>query len=251
MNLHQLLVMTVERADSLHVTTGTSPHLKIGGEWVPLDAPPLTSLEAKQLLYSVLTEAQKARLEEEGVLHFSFGVKDLARFLAVGYLQRGSCAAMFSPVPFRIPDPPAWVANTVEHLGAGPGLLIAAGPRIPAATALAWWIDHVNRTRAARILTLEEPITLLHPHKESIIDQVEIGADARGRAGARAAIRRGRRLRRCGRRPRPGARRARWRRAGALRRARGHRRGRSSHEGQPPSAPRAPAAEPRLPGRPG
>ncbi|MBL8921598.1 MAG: hypothetical protein JNJ54_22245 [Myxococcaceae bacterium] len=189
MNLHQLLkAMIDQRAESLHVTSGAPPLLKIGGEWVPLKAPPLTPVETKTLLSCVLTDAQQAGFEQEGVVHFSFGVKELSRFLATGYGQRGACAAVFSPVPFRVPDPPAWVANTVSQLGPGPGLLLAAGPRLHASAVLAWWVDHLNRTRAARIVTVEEPITVLHPHKQAVVDQVEVGADCQPQQ-ARALVR--------------------------------------------------------------
>lgn len=179
MNLHQLLVTLLEKkAESLHLTTGSPPQLKLGDEWVPLKTPPLTPVETKELLYCVLTEPQKDDFERAGMLHFSFGVKDLSRFLVFGFTQRGACVATFWPVPFRIPEPPAWVANTVSMLAPGPGLLLVAGPKRPmVSTVLAWWVDHLNRTRLAHVVSLEQPITLLHPHKQCMVDQVEVPAD--------------------------------------------------------------------------
>lgn len=181
MNLHQLLVALVEKkAEALHLTTGSPPLLKLGDEWVPLKTPPLTPSETKELLYCVLTDAQKEDFEHDGVLHFSFGVKELSRFLALGYGQRGACAATFWPIPFRLPEPPAWVANTVSMLAPGPGLVVVAGPKRPAVSmVLGWWVDHLNRTRLARVVSVEQPITFLHPHRQCIVDQVEVPADAR------------------------------------------------------------------------
>lgn len=179
MNLHQLLVALLEKkARALQITTGSPPQLLFDEGWVPLKTPPLTPVEAKQLLYCVLTDGQQEAFERDGRLHFSFGVKELSRFLANGYAQRGACAATFWPVPFELPQPPLWVANTVSMLEPGAGLLVVAGPtRLPVSTLLAWWIDHLNRTRHASILSVEEPITLLHPHKNCLVDQVEVPAD--------------------------------------------------------------------------
>lgn len=181
MNLHQLLVALVEKkGESLHLTTGSPPQLKLGDDWVPLKTPPLTPNETKELLYCVLTDAQKDAFEHDGVLHFSFGVKELSRFLALGYGQRGACAATFWPIPFRLAEPPAWVANTVSMLSPGPGLVLVAGPKRPAvSTVLAWWVDQLNRTRLGHVVSVEQPITFLHPHKQCMVDQVEVPADAR------------------------------------------------------------------------
>ena len=77
-NLHQLLNAMVEKgASDLHVTTGSPPQLRIDGELVPLKAPVLTPVDTKQLCYSVLTDAQKHKFEEESELDLSFGVKGL------------------------------------------------------------------------------------------------------------------------------------------------------------------------------
>lgn len=179
MNLHQLLVALLEqKAEALHVTTGSPPQLQLDREWVPLKTPALTPDETKQLLYCVLTDGQKEGFERDGHLHFSFGVKGLSRFLANGYLQRGACAATFWPVPFTLPEPPAWVARTLSMLTPGPGVCFAAGPRrLPVSTLLARWVDHLNRTEHSSILTIEEPITTLHPHLNCLVDQVEVPAD--------------------------------------------------------------------------
>src|SRR5512138_1896012 len=92
-SLHQLLKTMIERgASDLHITTGTGPQIRIDGGLVPLDLPPLTPPETKRLCYSVLTEAQKHRFEEDNELDLSFGVKDLSRFRANIFMQRGAVA---------------------------------------------------------------------------------------------------------------------------------------------------------------
>lgn len=178
MNLHQLLKASTEHdAAALHLTTGAPPALKLADGWTFLKTPPLTPLETKQLIYSVLTESQVATLESNGLLQISFGVKDLARFVMTVYSQRGAYAAELTSFPFRLPESPAWLSSTLAWLDDGAGLVIAAGARKPASMALAAWVNQINETRAARIVTIEQPITVLHPHKHSIVDQVEIGGD--------------------------------------------------------------------------
>src|ERR1700744_1595901 len=102
-NLHQLLKAMVEKgATDLHVTTGSPPHVRMHGRLVPLKTPPLTPVETKQLCYSILTDAQKHRFEEENELDLSFGVKSLSRFRANIFMQRGAVAGAFRTIPFKI-----------------------------------------------------------------------------------------------------------------------------------------------------
>jgi twitching motility protein PilT len=102
-NLHQLLKLMIEkRASDLHITTGTPPQARIDGEMVPLGPDVLTPVETKQLCYSVLTDAQKHKFEEESELDLSFGVKGLSRFRANVFLQRGAVAAAIRTIPYQI-----------------------------------------------------------------------------------------------------------------------------------------------------
>src|SRR5690349_10000271 len=102
-NLHQLLKAMIEKgASDLHVTTGSPPQLRIDGNLVPLKVPPLTPVDTKQLCYSILTDAQKHKFEEENELDLSFGVKSLARFRSNLFMQRGAVAATFRTIPFKI-----------------------------------------------------------------------------------------------------------------------------------------------------
>ena len=89
--LHELLKTMVERnATDLHITTNTPPIIRIDGVLERLSLPSLTAPETKRLAYSVLTDAQKHRLEETLELDLSFGIKGLARFRANIFFQRGA-----------------------------------------------------------------------------------------------------------------------------------------------------------------
>src|SRR6185436_1056960 len=102
-SLHQLLkTMTEMGGTDLHVTTNSPPQVRVDGKLRPLDLPPLTAVETKQLAYSVLTDAQKHRFEESLELDFSFGIKGLARFRANVFMQRGAVAAVYRTIPYEI-----------------------------------------------------------------------------------------------------------------------------------------------------
>jgi twitching motility protein PilT len=130
-NLHQLLKAMVEKgASDLHVTTGSPPQLRIDGKLVPLKTPPLSPVDTKQLCYSILTDAQKHKFEEDSELDLSFGVKGLSRFRANIFMQRGAVAGAFRTIPFKI--------LTFAELGLPPivaelarkprGLILVTGP---------------------------------------------------------------------------------------------------------------------------
>src|SRR6187455_3651993 len=102
-SLHQLLkTMTEMSGTDLHVTTNSPPQIRVDGKLRPLDLPPLTAVDTKQLAYSVLTDAQKHRFEENLELDFSFGVKGLSRFRANLFNQRGAVGAVFRAIPYEI-----------------------------------------------------------------------------------------------------------------------------------------------------
>jgi twitching motility protein PilT len=180
-NLHQLLKAMIEKgASDLHITTGTPPQLRIDGDLVPLKVPPLTPVETKQLCYSILTDAQKHRFEEENELDLSFGVKSLARFRANVFMQRGAVAAAFRTIPFKILTfQELGLPPVVNEIAARPrGLVLCTGPTGSGkSTTLASIIDKVNTERHDHILTIEDPIEYLHPHKGCLVNQREVGAD--------------------------------------------------------------------------
>lgn len=180
-NLHQLLKTMIERgASDLHITAGTPPQLRIDGVLVPLDLPTLTPPETKMLCYSVLTDAQKHRFEEENELDLSFGVKELSRFRANIFVQRGAVAGAFRTIPFKILSfDELGLPAVVEEISKRPrGLVLVTGPTGSGkSTTLASIIDRINETRHEHIMTVEDPIEYLHPHKKCLINQREVHAD--------------------------------------------------------------------------
>ncbi len=182
-NLHQLLKILVEANGSdLHITTNTPPQIRVDGKMTPLDFPPLNQVETKQLCYSVLTDAQKHKFEEENELDLSFGVKGLSRFRGNVFIQRGAVAGVFRVIPYKILTfeelnlPPV-----VSELAAKPrGLILVTGPTGSGkSTTLASIIDYINISRHEHIVTIEDPIEYLHPHKGCLVNQREVGADTK------------------------------------------------------------------------
>jgi len=180
--LHQLLKAMLDKgASDLHITTGSPPQLRIDGELVPLRTEAMTPVDTKQLCYSILTDAQKLRFEEDQELDLSFGVKNLARFRANVYMQRGAVAGAFRLVPFNIiPLEDLGLPPVIGELCERPrGLVLVTGPTGSGkSTSLASMVDRINQRHRAHIITIEDPIEYLHPHKSSLVNQREIGSDS-------------------------------------------------------------------------
>jgi len=194
LTLGDLLRKLIEMSGSdLHVTTNSPPQIRVHGVLHALDLPPLTPAESKQLAYGVMTDAQKHRFEEDLELDFSFGLKGLARFRGNCFNQRGSVAAVFRVIPWEIKSfedlrlPPV-VARLCERPR---GLILITGPTGSGkSTTLAAMIDKINRDRHEHILTIEDPIEFVHPHKNCLVNQREVHSDTKGfHQALRAALR--------------------------------------------------------------
>ncbi len=179
--LHQLLRAMIDKgASDLHITTGSAPQLRIDGSLVPLKVAPLSPIETKQLCYSVLTEEQKITFEKKNEIDLSFGVKNLARFRANLFMQRGAVAGAFRAIPFKILTfedlgLPAVIADIADMPH---GLVLVTGATGSGkSTTLASIIDKINSETRQHILTIEDPIEFLHPHKLCLVNQREVGSD--------------------------------------------------------------------------
>jgi twitching motility protein PilT len=182
--LNQLLKTMVEQGGSdLHITTNSPPQVRVDGHLRPLNLPPMTPSETKQLAYSILTDNQKHRLEENLEIDLSFGIKGLARFRANIFHQRGAIAAVFRQIPYEIKGfRELGLPAIVEKLCEKPrGLILVTGPTGSGkSTTLAAMIDKINRERSEHIVTIEDPVEFLHSHKKCIVNQREIHADTHG-----------------------------------------------------------------------
>jgi twitching motility protein PilT len=194
-NLPDLLRKMTEMGGSdLHLTTNSAPQVRVHGHLAPLPGlPDLSPADTKRLAYSVLTDAQKHRFEENLELDFSFGLKGMSRFRANLFNQRGAVGAVFRAIPYEI--------KTFEALGLPPvvsemckkprGLILVTGPTGSGkSTTLAAMIDKINVDRHEHILTIEDPIEFLHQHKNCVVNQREVAADTHSFASAlRTALR--------------------------------------------------------------
>ncbi|MCL4683288.1 type IV pilus twitching motility protein PilT [Myxococcota bacterium] len=182
-NLHQLLKAMIEKgASDVHITTNSPPQLRIDGKLQQLKMPPLSPSETKQICYSILTDAQKHKFEENNELDLSFGVRGLSRFRANIFMQRGAVAGAFRAIPYKV--------ISIEELGLPKavvditkkprGLVLVTGPTGSGkSTTLASIIDRINEERHDHIVTIEDPIEYLHPHKNCVVNQREVGADTK------------------------------------------------------------------------
>lgn len=181
MNLRTLLQEMIEKkASDLHITAGAPPVLRIDGKIVPSAYDAVTPDISKQIAYSVLTEDQQKRYENNKELDFSFGIQGLSRFRANVYQQRGVTSIAIRKIPYEILDfktlglPPV-VKDFAESRK---GLILVTGPTGSGkSTSLASIIDKINSERSEHVITIEDPIEYIHKHKKCIVNQREVKAD--------------------------------------------------------------------------
>jgi twitching motility protein PilT len=181
LQIQQLFKVMVESgASDLHITVGTAPGMRINGDIVRVKVGALTADDSKRLVYQILTEKQKAELEKNLELDFSFGVKGLARFRANVFYSKNAVAAVFRQIPSLIPDFDALGLPRVllDIVNVSNGLVLVTGPTGSGkSTTLAALIDRLNSTLPGHIITLEDPVEFVHQHKMSIVNQREVGQD--------------------------------------------------------------------------
>jgi twitching motility protein PilT len=186
--LRELLMQCIkQQASDLHLTEETPPVLRIDGELVILKEEPLSRPVIKDMIYSVLSETQRAQFEETQELDFSLALMGLDRFRVNVHVQRGSVEAAFRRVSLLIPTMeelqlPPIVADLARKQN---GLVLITGVTgTGKTTTLASMINLINTERSSVIISVEDPIEYIHSNKKSIIKQREVYRDTHSFAEA-------------------------------------------------------------------
>ena len=179
-----LSIVNQRGASDLHLTAGSKPTIRIDGELVKIDhAPMLDPVNIRELVYSILTDAQRDRFESARELDASYGVAGLGRFRVNVFRQRGSVGAVMRAIPAKIQSLESLgLPKVVENFASIPrGLVLVTGPTGSGkSTTLASIIDVINSSRDCHIMTVEDPIEFLHGHKRALVNQREVGDDTLG-----------------------------------------------------------------------
>jgi twitching motility protein PilT len=183
MDLVDILVEVLERqASDLHLTVGSPPVIRVAGKLIRLDYPRLTSNDTRDLVYSILSQDQRQRIENEWEIDFSYSVPGRARFRVNAYFQRNSLGAALRLIPAHIKDiDDLMLPAAVHKMATKPrGFVVVTGPTGSGkSTTLAAVIQEINFTREEHIMTIEDPIEFLHRHGKSIVNQREVGTDTK------------------------------------------------------------------------
>ncbi len=181
MKIRDLLEHLVQQEGSdLHLTVGSTPMIRINGTLEQVGTEKLSPDMVMKLTYSVMTESQRKNFENTNECDFSFGIKELSRFRANAYIQRGCVASAIRVIPYDVkPFEELGLPDTILELSEKPtGLVLVTGATGSGkSTTLASLIDHINRTRPGHILTIEDPIEFIHKHNKCIVNQREVHSD--------------------------------------------------------------------------
>ena len=193
-DIHELLTFAVKnRASDVHLGAGEVPSVRIDGEVRRLDLDPIQRDDATRLAYSIMNEEQRRAFEEHLEVDFSIGIADVARFRAHVFTHARGVGMALRQIPTRV--------LTLEEIGAprvfqriaelDRGLVIVTGPSgTGKSTTLAAMIDHINRTRAQHVITIEDPIEFVHAPMKCLVNQREVGRHTTSFAtGLRSAMR--------------------------------------------------------------
>ena len=177
-----LLDVIARRASDLHLTAGAPPMVRVRGRLTGLEGyPKLSTTGTREIVYSILTNDQRQKFENDWQLDFAYSVPGHARFRVNAFMQRGAIGAAFRLIPAEI--------VSIEELGLPAvvheftrkprGFVLVTGPTGSGkSTSLAAMIDAINASREEHIMTVEDPIEFLHSHKKCIVNQRELGSDA-------------------------------------------------------------------------
>src|SRR3954447_10271433 len=189
LHINDLLDLVIQWGGSdLHLASGSPPVIRVHGELRPVtELPIFNGSQIRQMVFSILTQKQREKFENELELDTSYALPGRGRFRVNVFLQRDSVGCVMRAIPYDIVD--------FERLGIAPavmgwahlsrGLVLVTGPTGSGkSTTLASLIDIVNRERSCHIMTVEDPIEFLHSHKRCLINQREVGEDTHSFANA-------------------------------------------------------------------
>jgi twitching motility protein PilT len=186
-------LMVEQKASDLHITSGAPPFLRLHGNMVPLNYRQLSNQDVQGLIFEILSEKQKKSFVEKWELDFAYVVEGLGRFRCNIFMQRKGLGAVFRTIPEKIKTAqelnlPASITDLVD---ADRGLILVTGPTGSGkSTTLAAMIQHINSSREAHILTVEDPIEFVHPNLKSLVNQREVGSHTKSFTNAlKAALR--------------------------------------------------------------
>jgi twitching motility protein PilT len=188
-----LLEVLEKKASDLHLTAGSPPMVRLRGQLEPLDYPVLTPQDVRETIYSILTNDQRQKLETDWQIDLAYAIPGKARFRVNAYFQRAALGAAMRLIPTEMPAlDTLGVPSVLRDFTKKPrGFVLVTGPTGSGkSTTLAAMIDVINEERHEHIMTIEDPIEFLHKHKKCIVNQRELGADAKSFGTAlKAALR--------------------------------------------------------------
>jgi twitching motility protein PilT len=188
MEITDLLVAAQKnKASDLHLSTGNPPILRINGDILPIEMPPLEGNQTKQMVYAIMTDQQRSEYEKDLDLDFSITFGDQMRFRVNAYHTINGPAAVFRTIPaniqsledLKLPE----ILRRLCHLHKG--LVLVTGPTGSGkSTTLAAMIHYINHHFQRHILTVEDPVEFVHLSAKSLINQREVGGSTRSFARA-------------------------------------------------------------------
>src|SRR5436309_8408175 len=178
-----LIEVLERRASDLHLTAGSPPMVRVRGRLSPLeDYPTLTPTDTREIVYSIMSNDQRQRLETDWQCDFAYQIPGRARFRVNAYFQRSAIGAAFRLIPSRIPElSELGLPPVLEEFTKKPrGFVLVTGPTGSGkSTSLAAMLDLINKTRHEHIMTIEDPIGFIHRHQNCIVNPPELGGDTK------------------------------------------------------------------------
>ncbi len=180
-NVHQLLALMKSRgASDLFVTAGFAPAIKLDGKMTPLSDQPLSADDSRALVRSVMNERQRTEFGDTLECNFAIGIDGIGRFRVSAFVQQGKAGMVVRTITTEIPELDALgVPPTLRDIVmAKRGLVIMVGATGSGkSTTLAAMIGHRNAHSQGHIITIEDPVEFVHPHRNCIVTQREVGTD--------------------------------------------------------------------------